>query len=73
MPPPSDRVLQDPADCPRQSSHTRANMPNSYVARQAWFERMARQYRQTRCDGCGYWVIWKRKKVVGVALGVIDE
>ena len=56
-------VLRDPADCPRQSSHTRANMPDSYNARQKWADRMAKQYRQTRCDGCGYWMIWKRKKV----------
>ena len=60
----ADRVLlRDPGDCPRQSSHTRAAEPYGYLERQAWFDRMAKQYRQTRCDGCGYWVIWKRKKV----------
>ena len=60
----ADRVLPSPDDCPKWSSHTRANMPDGYNARQEWADRMARQYRQTRCDGCGYWVIWKRKKVV---------
>ncbi len=58
----AERVLRDPADCPRQSSHTRANKPNGYLALGEWLERMDKQYLQTRCDGCGYWVIWKRKK-----------
>ena len=57
----ADRVLRDPNDCPRRSKHTRANMPDSYNARQEWATRMTKQYRQTRCDGCGYWAIWERK------------
>lgn len=43
--------------CLRVTEHT--PVPHGYVARQLWFEQMARTHRQTRCPGCGLFTIWE--------------
>ena len=45
--------------CPKSRLHTRC--PSGYVAWHEWAEKKSRRHVQTRCPGCGRWVIWKRK------------
>lgn len=42
--------------CQNAANHT--PVPFGYIARAEWAERMAKTHRQTKCPGCGLWMIW---------------
>jgi hypothetical protein len=48
-------------DCPDVSKHT--VHPTGYVAHSDWAEKKIKTHEQHRCLMCGFWAIWKRKRV----------
>ena len=42
-------------ECPNRAEHTEG--PTGYVQWHAWAERMAKTHVQSKCPGCGLWVI----------------
>jgi len=47
--------------CPNVRQHVKGE-PEGYIAWQEWARQKARTHRQFRCDGCGYFVIWTRRR-----------
>jgi hypothetical protein len=52
-----------PQPCPNVAVH--ADMPDGYAARSAWMAEKARTHVQSRCGGCGQWVVWTAREGVG--------
>lgn len=42
--------------CPHFEDHTPC--PEGYIQWHAWAEEMAKTHRQSKCPGCGLYVIW---------------
>ena len=51
----TDRDRQEA--CPNAAEHTYG--PDRYLSWHEWAARMARTHAQSRCTGCGYYVIWR--------------
>lgn len=45
--------------CPHFEDH--AWQPEGYIQWHAWAEKMAKTHRQSKCAGCGLYVIWTPK------------
>lgn len=37
-------------------------MPEGYLARMEWLERLSKTHRQTKCQVCGLWMVWEPKE-----------
>lgn len=48
--------------CNHESQRITSNM--SYVNNLSWHEWMTVTHKQTQCDVCGLWVIWKWKGIM---------
>lgn len=47
--------------CVNEAAHTPS--PTGYIAWTEWAEEMRKTHEQTRCEGCGLWLVWKEKTV----------
>ena len=47
-------------ECPNRAEHTPS--PRNYMDWHAWAARMGRTHDQLTCEGCGLFVIWRRRK-----------
>jgi hypothetical protein len=55
------RTARDEALCPNAKNHHQPGIPDGYLDRQDWFEKMAKTHVQTFCPSCRLWVIWVPK------------
>lgn len=46
--------------CLNRGAHTPS--PAGYLQWDAWAEKMAETHDQHPCPGCGYWMIWTKRK-----------
>lgn len=48
-------------NCPNKKKHTKG-APEGYADWFDWAEKKEKTHKQTRCEGCGLYVIWVRRK-----------
>lgn len=53
--------------CPDIEKHT--SCPTGYVAWHEWAEKMSKTHKQHKCRTCGFYSIWKPRKVTEARLG----
>lgn len=49
------RIRAEQDACPNAADHVYG--PRGYVQWHEWAERMSKTHRQSKCKGCGYWLI----------------
>jgi len=49
------------AQCPNAAEHTTEGYGRSYTGWHEWARAKGRTHRNVRCQGCGYYLIWRRK------------
>lgn len=55
------RSIQKRIDnCPNLAAHVK-DEPSGYLDWHEWAAKKRRTHKQTRCPGCGLYVIWKRR------------
>jgi hypothetical protein len=47
--------------CPNKAAHVTGE-PEGYLSWFEWAELKAKTHRQTKCPGCGLWIVWVPKK-----------
>lgn len=47
--------------CPNVAAHNEPPLSDNYHAVAEWAERMLKTHTQSRCPGCGFYVIWTPK------------
>lgn len=53
--------LGEPIDCSNREQHTE-EPPLGYVGWHMWAARMGKTHRQVKCEGCGLFRIWEKRK-----------
>jgi hypothetical protein len=49
------KIRKEQDACPNAAEHTYG--PDGYIQWHAWAGRMSKTHKQTKCKGCGYWLI----------------
>ena len=57
----TDSIAQRRATCPNQNAHVK-DAPSGYLQWHAWAERKAKTHTQSKCPGCGLYLIWTRRE-----------
>lgn len=70
----SDKIRAEQDRCPNVAEHVYG--PDGYIQWHAWAQKMSKTHRQTRCPGCGFWLIrypWAEDDTRECAMGSTAE
>lgn len=61
---PTQTVKDLEANCPNKKKHTKGQ-PEGYLEWQDWAAKKDLTHKQIKCDGCGLFVIWVKRRQNG--------